>query len=95
MIDAISTIGDEIKKENVTPKGKPAVVKPIKIGILEQLQNGVTVPISAPNRFLSILAFLLTTPSCVRVEIRLYDTHTEYKYRKKYKYFNGIKNKKL
>ena len=51
MIDAISTIGDEIKKENVTPKGKPAVVKPIKIGILEQLQNGVTVPISAPNRF--------------------------------------------
>ena len=43
-----STIGEEIRKENVTPNGKPALVKPIKIGIEEQEQNGVTVPSSAP-----------------------------------------------
>jgi hypothetical protein len=29
IIEAISTIGDEIKKENVTPNGSPAVVKPM------------------------------------------------------------------
>ncbi|GEM05918.1 hypothetical protein HMI01_29060 [Halolactibacillus miurensis] len=51
MIDAISTIGEEIKNENVTPIGSPAVVNPINIGILEQLQKGVTVPIKAPRRF--------------------------------------------
>lgn len=50
MIDAISTIGEEIRNEKVTPKGKPAVVKPMNIGILEQLQKGVTVPNKAPRR---------------------------------------------
>ncbi len=49
--DAISTIGEDIKKENVTPIGNPAEVKPINIGILEQLQKGVTVPNNAPNIF--------------------------------------------
>ena len=39
-----STIGDEIKKENVTPSGRPTFVKPINSGIDEQEQNGVTVP---------------------------------------------------
>jgi len=39
-----STIGDEIRKEKVTPKGSPALVKPINSGIEEQEQNGVTVP---------------------------------------------------
>ena len=43
-----STIGEEIKKLKVTPNGSPAVVKPIKIGIEEQLQNGVIVPSNAP-----------------------------------------------
>ena len=42
-----STIGDEIKKEKVTPSGSPALVNPIKRGIDEQEQNGVTVPRSA------------------------------------------------
>lgn len=42
--DAKSTIGDDIRKEKVTPKGRPALLKPIKIGILEHEQNGVTVP---------------------------------------------------
>ena len=51
-MEAKSTRGDDIKKENVTPIGKPALVKPINIGIEEQEQNGVTVPSNA----LSILA---------------------------------------
>ena len=36
-----STIGDEIKNENVTPSGSPALVKPMNSGIDEQEQNGV------------------------------------------------------
>ncbi len=47
--EARSTSGEEIKNENVTPTGKPALVKPINIGIDEQLQNGVNVPRSAPK----------------------------------------------
>ena len=42
-----STIGEEIRNENVTPNGKPAPIKPINKGIDEQEQNGVTVPSSA------------------------------------------------
>ena len=42
-----STMGDEIRKENVTPRGKPALVKPINSGMDEQEQKGVTVPRSA------------------------------------------------
>ena len=45
--DPKSTIGDDIKKEKVTPKGKPALVKPINNGIDEQEQNGVIVPSNA------------------------------------------------
>mgnify|MGYP000028426429 CR=1 FL=1 len=45
--EARSTIGEEIRKENVTPKGNPALVKPINKGIDEQEQNGVTVPSKA------------------------------------------------
>lgn len=45
--DPKSTIGDDIKKEKVTPKGKPALVKPINKGIDEQEQNGVIVPSNA------------------------------------------------
>lgn len=46
-----STIGEEIRKENVTPKGRPALVKPINSGMDEQEQNGVTVPKRAPMMF--------------------------------------------
>ena len=49
-----STIGDEIKKEKVTPSGSPALVKPINSGMEEQEQNGVTVPNSAPMIFAPI-----------------------------------------
>ena len=42
-----STIGDEIKKEKVTPNGSPALVNPINKGMEEQEQNGVTVPSKA------------------------------------------------
>ena len=38
---------DDIKKENVTPNGSPVLVKPIKSGIDEQEQKGVTVPSNA------------------------------------------------
>jgi hypothetical protein len=49
--DAKSTSGEDIRKEKVIPRGSPAEVKPINIGILEQLQNGVIVPSSAPRIF--------------------------------------------
>ena len=39
----------DIKNENVTPIGSPALVKPMNSGIEEQEQNGVTVPRSAPS----------------------------------------------
>lgn len=41
-----STIGEEIRKENVTPSGNPILVNPIKSGMDEQEQKGVIVPIS-------------------------------------------------
>ena len=41
---------EEIKKENVTPKGSPALVKPMNNGIEEQEQKGVTVPSRAAMR---------------------------------------------
>jgi hypothetical protein len=47
-------MGEDIRKEKVTPKGSPADVNPIKRGIEEHEQKGVTVPskaaiIFAPN----------------------------------------------
>ena len=49
-----STIGDEIKKEKVTPNGSPALVNPINNGIDEQEQNGVTVPSKAAMQLAEI-----------------------------------------
>ena len=46
-----STIGEEIRNENVTPSGRPALVKPMNSGMDEQEQNGVTVPNRAPMMF--------------------------------------------
>ena len=46
-----STIGDEIRNENVTPSGNPALVKPINNGMDEQEQKGVTVPSKADMIF--------------------------------------------
>ena len=43
-IAILSTRGEEIKNAKITPSGIPAFKKPIKIGIDEQLQNGVIVP---------------------------------------------------
>ena len=54
MTDAMSTSGDEIRKENVTPNGRPAAVKPMNNGMDEQEQNGVMVPRSAPRMFAPI-----------------------------------------
>ena len=49
-----STIGEEIRKEKVTPSGRPALVKPINRGMEEQEQKGVTVPRSAEIIFAPI-----------------------------------------
>jgi len=46
-----STMGEEIRNENVTPSGKPAEVKPMNSGMDEQEHNGVTVPRSAAMQF--------------------------------------------
>lgn len=60
-----STIGEEIKKEKVTPVLTPAAVKPINRGIDEQEQKGVTVPNSAARIFaltplnLEMISFVL------------------------------------
>lgn len=45
------TIGAEIRNENVTPMGTPAVTKPMKRGTAEQEQNGVTMPSKAAITF--------------------------------------------
>ena len=49
-----STIGDDMRNENVTPSGRPALVNPINNGIDEQEQNGVTVPSRAAMIFAHI-----------------------------------------
>ena len=46
-----STMGEEIKKEKVTPSGRPAEVKPMNKGMDDQEQNGVTVPSRAATMF--------------------------------------------
>lgn len=61
MIEAKSTRGEEIRKENVVPIGSPALVNPMNRGIEEQEQKGVIVPSSVasifaviPEKFLNI-----------------------------------------
>ena len=49
-----STIGEEIRKENVTPNESPALVNPINSGMDAQEQNGVTVPSNAAIQFAQI-----------------------------------------
>ena len=44
------TIGAEMRNENVTPSGTPAVTNPMNRGTAEQEQNGVTTPSSAASR---------------------------------------------
>ena len=50
----IDFMEEEIKNENVTPNGRPALVKPMNNGIDEQEQNGVTVPNNAEIQFAPI-----------------------------------------
>jgi hypothetical protein len=42
-------MGEEIRKEKVTPRGTPDSTNPIKSGMAEQEQNGVTIPNSEAN----------------------------------------------
>src|SRR4030065_2038267 len=51
------TIGDEIRKEKVTPSGAPASTNPINKGTAEHEQNGVTIP-SKAAKTLPINSFL-------------------------------------
>jgi len=44
-------MGEDIRKEKVTPRGSPAELNPINSGIEEQEQNGVTVPSKAAIAF--------------------------------------------
>ena len=44
-------MGELMRKLKVTPRGRPARVNPMNSGIELQLQNGVTVPSSAPTTF--------------------------------------------
>ena len=53
-----STRGLEMRKLNVTPLESPALVKPINMGMDEQLQKGVTVPKSAPIAFAQMPLYL-------------------------------------
>ena len=80
--DAKSTIGEDIKNENVAPKGSPADTNPTKIGILEQEQNGVKIPNNAPNIFPLIPLnssnyFLSSLWWKIRLNIRYYKIITE------------------
>lgn len=52
------TIGEDIRKENVMPRGIPASTNPINNGTAEHEQNGVTIP-SKAARILPINSFLL------------------------------------
>ncbi len=45
------TMGEATRKEKVTPKGTPAVTKPMKSGTAEQEQNGVGTPRRAARTF--------------------------------------------
>jgi hypothetical protein len=47
-------MGEENRKEKVTPRGRPALVKPMNRGMEEQEQNGVTVPRSAATQLAPI-----------------------------------------
>jgi hypothetical protein len=49
--EAKSTNGEDIKNENETPIGSPALVKPMNNGMEEQEQKGVTVPSKAARIF--------------------------------------------
>jgi len=44
-------MGEDIKKEKVTPRGTPDSTNPMNTGTAEQEQNGVTIPRSAARIF--------------------------------------------
>lgn len=51
MIAISLTIGDAIKKENVTPNGTPDSTNPMNSGTAEQEQKGVIIPTKAAATF--------------------------------------------
>lgn len=69
--EAKSTRGDDIKNENVIEIGIPAEVNPIKSGIDEHEQNGVTVPKRAANIFADMPLNLLSIFLFFQVENKI------------------------
>jgi hypothetical protein len=64
MISATSfMVGDETRKDMVTPKGTPDCSMPMKSGIAEHVQNGVNIPKQA--------ASILPVNSCLWLNIAL------------------------
>src|SRR3989339_117499 len=65
------TSGDVIKNENATPAGTPALMNPMKIGIEEQEQNGVTAPnieaIRLPDPYLAFAINAFVFPGAKNV----------------------------
>ena len=57
-------MGEDIRNEKVTPSGKPALANPIKRGIDEQEQKGVTVPSRAAR---ALAAIPLKRPKILRL----------------------------
>ena len=68
-----STIGDEIKKENVIPKGSPALVKPMNSGIEE-----VIYPVDRRNEASKKIALFYGGKFCGRHEEKTPDGRTLY-----------------
>jgi hypothetical protein len=45
------SVGEDIRKEKVTPSGTPASTNPINSGTAEQEQKGVSIPVSSAKIF--------------------------------------------
>lgn len=91
-----STIGDEIKNENVTPMGSPALVKPINSGIEEQEQKGVTVPRRAAIIFAHMHRKLTQNlPASLRRKVALYIGYNKNENAEQNSNFQHIIDKKL
>lgn len=62
-------IGEVNKKETTPEKGAPLLIKPINTGIVEQEQNGVTEPKSAPKKLFKTGRFVVRVVCIVSLEM--------------------------
>ena len=85
------TIGAEIRKENVTPSGTPALTKPMNNGTAEQEQNGVTMPSEAASTLPIAFAFSgKQCPSFFRREEAAHDAHAEHDQGEQHQYLRCV-----